>query len=131
MHIKYDEGTKLRIRTPQSRAFDIDQHPYLGTIIVYGDGQAYGPPPCATSPPSLACMCAPHQSLRAGVDISSNILHQIQRVLTRQLRAGARSQAHLTKEATAALHARLRVPLAADVLQRGTGPCACQASRSQ
>ena len=140
--VKREEGTKLRIRTPAGHVFEIpivEKHPYLGVVITYGDvvqltarhrtqlaWTAWGRlrPLLSAQAPSLRHRlrlwraCIP-PILLYGMDcmpITGSVLRLLQGVLTRQLRAVAKSPAHLTQETTLNLHSRLRVPLVLDVL---------------
>ncbi|CAE7364632.1 unnamed protein product, partial [Symbiodinium sp. CCMP2592] len=154
-YVQDKEGLRLRIRTPGERVFTIpivDKHPYLGVVIAYG-GAAKLTVQHRTQlawaawtrlRPLLTGAQAPALELRLrlwracippillyGLDcmpLSGKLLHEVQRLLTRQLRAVARSQAHITHETTAALHARLRVPFAADILSRAVGRVLTRAS---
>ena len=93
--------------------------PALKAVPSWCWGHAVRPASLATTEtpsPTLASLRPP--ILLCGLDcmpISGNVLHQLQRVLTRQLRAVARSQAHLTRETTISLRTRLRVPFVLDV----------------
>ena len=149
-YVKREEGMQLRIRTPGGRVFEIpivEKHPYLGVVITYGDvvqltaqhrtqlaWTAWGrlrPLLTSAQAPSLRHRlrlwraCIP-PILLYGMDcmpITGSVLRLLQGVLTRQLRAVAKSQAHLAQETTLSLHSRLRVPLVLDVLKRAASKC--------
>ena len=149
-YVKREEGTRLRIRTPGGHVFEIpivEKQPYLGVVITYGDvvqltaqhrtqlaWTAWGrlrPLLTSAQAPSLRHRlrlwraCIP-PILLYGMDcmpVTGRVLRMLQGVLTRQLRAVAKSQAHITQETTFSLHSRLRIPLVLDVLKRAASKC--------
>ena len=133
------DTVRLQLRTPSGRGYKlpvVSQHKYLGAIITYaGDCAEHTvayrlqqtwaawsrlrPALTSASAPALPIRlrlwkaCIPPIALYAldCLPLHRRLLTQVQRALTRQLRAVARSQAHLTYESTDRLHHRLGVPL--------------------
>ncbi|CAE6955382.1 unnamed protein product [Symbiodinium sp. CCMP2592] len=142
------QGLRLRISTPSAGIFKlpiVDTHKYLGAIISYQEDctqltvayrlrQTWAtwtrlrPGLTSASAPALPLRlrlwqaCIPPTALYALDSLPPKRQHlvQIQKALMRQLRAVARSQAHMTGESTIDLHARLRVPFALDVLRQAS-----------
>ncbi|CAE7872459.1 unnamed protein product, partial [Symbiodinium necroappetens] len=133
------DTVRLQLRTPSGRGYKlpvVSQHKYLGAIITYeGDCAEHTvayrlqqtwaawsrlrPALTSASAPALPIRlrlwkaCIPPIALYAldCLPLHRRLLTQVQHALTRQLRAVARSQAHLTHESTDSLHHRLGVPL--------------------
>ncbi|CAE7227379.1 Pol, partial [Symbiodinium sp. CCMP2456] len=146
--VRTPEGDYLRIRTKRSRLFEFpikDQHTYLGVVLSYhsapkqtvahrikeanGTWQRLRPILCSRSYLSekdrvrlWSATVLP--TLVYGVSASSpgiKDVQQMQYVATRHLRAIARSFAHISKESTLNLLARLRVaPIHKRLLQEAT-----------
>ncbi|CAE7250747.1 unnamed protein product, partial [Symbiodinium sp. CCMP2592] len=142
------EGPRLRISTPTAGTFKmpiVSTHKYLGAIISYQEDctqltvayrlrQTWAtwtrlrPALTSASAPALPLRlrlwqaCIPPTALYAldSLPLQQQHLVQIQRALTKQLRAVAKSQAHLTGESTVALHHRLRVPFVLDALRQAS-----------
>ena len=138
------EGAKLRVSTDSAGVYHlpiVETRKYLGAIISYTDDctqltishrlqQAWAawshlrPALTSASAPALPLRlhlwkaCVPPIALYAldSLPLQQSHIVQVQQVLTRQLRAVAKSQAHITHESTIHLHRRLRVPLVHDVL---------------
>ena len=134
------DTVRLSLRTPSGRSYKlpvVSQHKYLGAIISYeGDCAEHTvahrlqqtwaawarlrPALTSASAPALPVRlrlwkaCIPPIALYAldCLPLTRRLLTQAQHVLTRQLRAVAKSQAHLTRESTVCLHDRLGVPFA-------------------
>ena len=131
------DTVRLQLRTPSGKGYKlpvVSQHKYLGAIITYEGTCAEHTVahrlqqtwaawsrlrPALTSASAHALpvrlrlwkACIPPIALYAldCLPLPRRLLTQVQHALTRQLRAVARSQAHLTRESTADLHQRLGV----------------------